>query len=84
MSAGHSNLHAGFEVILETNGRQAIHVIVARRMSAESRSGVQYRLMPAVTPEWIDSDKVRRAKGFGTGVDPHADPFEVASAEIAP
>ncbi|GLQ96446.1 hypothetical protein [Dyella mobilis] len=73
-----ANLPVGAEVTTQDGERQSIHVVVARRMHAESPSGVQYRLMPAVHPEWIDSAKVRKAKGFGNAVDRHSDPFEIA------
>lgn len=73
-----ANLSAGAEVIIESNGRQSIHVITARRFSAASRSGIQYRVVPATDVEWIDSDQVRKAKGFGSGASRKADPFEIA------
>jgi len=74
-----ANLSAGAEVILNDNGRQSIHVITARRINAESSSGVQYRLMPAINGDWIDSDLVRKAKGFGSFANRKADPFEITS-----
>jgi len=73
-----ANLSAGAEVILDTNGRQSIHVVTARRINAESPSGIQYRLMPEVKGGWIDSDCVRKAKGFGSGASRKVDPFEIA------
>lgn len=70
-----ANLSAGVEVILDTNGRQTVHVITARRIGA---SGVQYRLLPAIDVEWVDAKRVRKAKGFGSDADRSHSPFEVA------
>lgn len=70
-----ANLETGVEVILDTSGRQSIHVITARRYSV---SGVQYRLLPAASVEWVDARHVRKAKGFGSSVDRATHPFEVA------
>ena len=72
-----ANLGIGDEVELDVGGRKTIHTIVARKLTAQTRSGVSYRLLPAVSPEWIDADRVRKAKGFSRHVSHKADPFEV-------
>lgn len=79
-----TNLSAGAEVILDTNGRKTIHVITARRFNAASRSGIQYRVIPSADSEWIDSDRMSKAKGFGSGANRKVDPFEISPREITP
>lgn len=69
------NLQIGAQVEVDAGGRKAIHTIIARKSAAITPSGVAYRLLPAVEPEWIDSHLVRKSSGFGSAADPFIDPF---------
>ena len=79
-----ASLIIGDEVEIEVNGRKSFHTIAARKLTAETRSGISYRLLPAVSPEWIDADLVRKAKGFGRNASRKADPFEIKGCELSP
>ncbi|GGA00263.1 hypothetical protein [Dyella caseinilytica] len=73
-----ANLVIGDEVELNVGARKTIHTIIARKLTAHTRSGVSYRLLPAVSPEWIDAGQLRKAKGFSRHVSRKAGPFEIA------
>lgn len=72
-----ANLVIGDEIELDSSGRKTLHAIVARKLTAQTRSGVSYRLLPPAPTEWVDADLVRKAKGFSRHIKRHADPFEV-------
>lgn len=72
-----ANLTIGDEVEIDIAGRKTVHSIIARKLTPETRSGVSYRLLPAVSPEWIDADLAHKANGFSRHVSRKADPFEV-------
>lgn len=80
------NLRIGDQVEIEVGGRVSLHAIVARKLTAQSRSGVSYRLMPPYIPspwgtEWVDAGFVRRAKGYGRFAEEGENPFpEVCDA----
>jgi len=77
-----SGLIIGDEIEFDSNGRKSIHTIVGRKLTAETRSGVSYRLLPADSQEWVDADQVRKAKGFGRNASRKVDPFEIAASEV--
>lgn len=41
-----------------------IFSIVAKRVTPESKSGVSFRLMPAIGDEWTDGELLRATTGF--------------------
>lgn len=71
------NLRAGDHVETDYDGRKTVHVVVARKLTPESRSGVSYRISPsprkAASDAWLDAAWFRHAYGYGA--DAEGDPW---------
>jgi hypothetical protein len=67
------NLRAGDHVETDFDGRKTVHVVVARKLTPNTQSGVSYRISPnprkASVDAWLDAAWLSRATGYANEVE---------------
>ena len=73
MSKAPLDLRAGDHVETDFDGRKSVHVIVARKLTPNTQSGVSYRISPnprkASADAWLDAGWLTRATGYANDVE---------------